>query len=119
MRAKVLLIGFELHAFGVATRGVSAVDDRQDDVVLVQHLVVLQAVEERRRRAGRIAGQEDRRARNVRRRLLFQIPDQVEKRHLQTTGLFEQDARAPPPGQHDDHQARSRERPAPSRPRRS
>ena len=45
------------------TRGVSRGLDREDDVLLVQHLVVLEAVHQRGRRALRIAGEEDRGAR--------------------------------------------------------
>ena len=47
---------------GIDPRGIGGFD-RQDDVVLMQHLEVLQAVEERGRGRGRIASEEDRRAR--------------------------------------------------------
>ncbi len=63
---------------------------------------MLEAVQERGRRAFRIAGEKNRRARYPMRRLRFQTADQIAQRHLEPARLLEQDARAAPPGQHDD-----------------
>src|SRR5262245_386767 len=46
--------------------------DREDHVLFVEHLVVLETVHERSRRAGWIAGEKYRRARNTLRRLFLQ-----------------------------------------------
>ena len=52
----------------------------------------------------RVAGEEDRGARNTRRRMLLEIRDHLDKRHLEPARLVEQDASAAPPRQHHDHQ---------------
>src|SRR3954467_15636458 len=63
---------------------------RKDDVLLMQHLVMLEAVHERGWRAGRIAGEEYRRARHPMRRLLFQHRHQFVERHLALSRFLEQ-----------------------------
>ena len=72
--------------------------------MLVQYLVVLQAVEKRRRRRTRIAGKEYCRARDTRRRLLLEARDEVEKRNFQAPRLLEKDTAAASPAEHDQHQ---------------
>ena len=67
-------------------------DDGQNDVVLVQHLVVLEIVQQRGRREVRIAGEEHRGARHDVRRLLLQAADQRIDRHLDAARLLNQDA---------------------------
>src|SRR6266576_2435560 len=64
--------------------------DRKDDVFLVQHLIMLETVHQRRRRAGWIAGQEHSGAGNPLRWPLFQHRDQIEQRKLQLAGFLEQ-----------------------------
>ena len=75
----------------------------QDDVLLVQHLVVLQTVHQGRRRTGRIAGQEYRGTGNPLRWPLFQHRHQIGQRKLQLARFFEQKPAAAPPGVHQQH----------------
>src|SRR6186997_2754046 len=64
-QGKTLTDLLDLHAvLWFDGRGIGGLDG-EDDVLLVQHLVVLEAVHERGRRAGRIAGQEHGRAWHV------------------------------------------------------
>jgi hypothetical protein len=60
-----------------STRGVSAVSNGQDDVLLVQHLVVLQVVHQRGRHESGIAGQEHGGALDDVRGPLLQALDQI------------------------------------------
>ena len=78
-------------------------DDGQDDVVLVQHLVVLEIVQQRGRREIRIAGEEHRRARHDVRRLLLQAADQRIDRHFDAARLLNQDAAAALPRDDQQH----------------
>ena len=57
--------------------------DGEDDVLLVQHLVVLQTVHQRGRRAARIAGQKHGGARHALRRPLFQHRHQIGQRNFE------------------------------------
>ena len=94
-----------------STRGVCVVSTRNDDVLLVQHLVVLEAVQQRRGRAFRIAGEKHRRPRNPLRRLSLQHAHQIVERRLEPAGFLEQEPRAAPPRvhhQHDDAAERQR-----------
>ena len=86
------------------TRGVLLGADRQDDVPLVDDLVVLQIVQERGRRAVRIAGQEDRGAGHAVRRLGVEPGDEIAQRDLDAPRLLREDRRAASPGQHHQHQ---------------
>ena len=78
-------------------------DDGEDDVVLVQHLVVLEIVQQRGRREFGIAGEEHRGARHDMRRLLLQAVQQRFERHLGLARLVGEDAGAAPPGQDQHH----------------
>ena len=71
--------------------------------MLVQHLVVLEAVQQRGRRPFQLAGEEDRRAGHQRRLPLRQIVDEELQRDLVAAGLFGQ---PPPSGDPDAHQPR-------------
>ena len=74
--------------------------------MLVQHLVMLEAVHERGGRALRRAGEKDRRARHAERRLLFQHAHEVGERDLLPPCFLEQQAAAVAPRVHHDyHQA--------------
>ena len=84
------LIGSISHAVGVRHARLLRGHDGQDHVLLVQHLVVLQAVHQRGRRAVGIAGQEHGRARHQRRRLLGQLVDQEVERDFVLARLLEQ-----------------------------
>ena len=102
-----------LHLHAVLCRDAREVfgDDGQDDIVLMQHLVVLQAVQQRGGRAFRCCGEEHGRAGNAWRRLFLQRLDQRLDRHLEPPCLGGEDARAPAPGEHDgDEQAADQER---------
>ena len=57
-RVNDLPSGSMLTRSSVATRGVDSVIDGQHDVVLVQHFVVLETVQQRGRRALRVCGEE-------------------------------------------------------------
>ena len=78
-------------------------DDGEDHVLLVQHLVVLEVVQQRGRRELGIAGEEHRGARHDVRRLLLQAVQQRLERHLGLARLVGKDARAAPPGQDQQH----------------
>ena len=77
-------------------------DDGEDDVVLVQHLVVLEVMQQRGRREIRIAGEEHRGAGHDVRRLLFQVADQRVDRHFDPARLLNKNAASTLPG--DDQQ---------------
>ena len=85
--------------------------DRQDDVLLVQHLVVLEVVQERGGRGLGIARQEHGRALDPVRRALLQHADELDERHVGLARLREQDRGALHPGPHQEDQgARHRHR---------
>src|SRR6516162_5022458 len=77
--------------------------DGQNDVLLVQHLVVLEAVHERSRRARRIAGEEHGCARNALGRPFFQHRHQFVEWKLQLARFLEQQLASTPPGVHQKH----------------
>ena len=62
--------------------------DRHDDVPLVDHLVVLEVVQEGGWSAVRVAGQEDSGAGDAVRRVLLRCADEVGERHLLAAGLL-------------------------------
>ncbi len=83
---------------------------REDDVLLVQHLVVLQVVQECGRRDLGVAREKDRGAAHVMRRALLQHGDELEERHVGLAGLVGQDRDAAHPGpHHHDEDARQHE----------
>ena len=71
--------------------------------MLVQHLVVLEIVQERGRRIFRVAGEKNRRPRHDVRRLLFQTLHQRLERHFRAPRLEGQQPRPAPPRGHDQH----------------
>jgi hypothetical protein len=71
-----------MHALGRIDSRERRIIDRQNDVVFVQHLVVLQAVHQRCRRISRIAGEEHGRSWHAMRRLLLKIGHERIERHL-------------------------------------
>ncbi|MNJ32764.1 hypothetical protein D3C77_274380 [compost metagenome] len=79
--------------------------DRQDDVLLVQHLVVLEVVHQGHGRHLGIRGQEDGRARRSMRRTGAQHLDQVGQRQAVLARLVGQDLGAAHPGPHQHDQA--------------
>ena len=68
----------------------------------MQHLVVLEVVHERRRRRGRVVGQEHRRPGNPHRLRLLQHLDEVRHRDRVAMRLGVEDRAAARPGPHDD-----------------
>ena len=88
----------DLHARNVF------VDDGQDHVVLVQHLVVLEIVQQRRRREIRVGGEEHGGPRHDIGRPLLEVLDQRLERHLDAPRFLGEQPRAAPPRRHDDHQ---------------
>src|SRR5689334_20796087 len=78
--------------------------DREDDVVLVKHLVVLEIVQQRRWNEVRVAGKEDRGALDDMGRTLLKALDQIWQRYFDAPGLRGQDRRTAAPGPyHDGH----------------
>jgi len=78
--------------------------NRQDHIVLVKHLVVLEIMQQRRRHEIRIAGEKNRGALDDVRRTLFEALDQILQRHLDAPGLHDENRRPPAPGpDHDRH----------------
>jgi hypothetical protein len=73
----------------------------------VQHLVVLEIVQQRRRREVRIAGEKNSGALCKMRRVLFQTADQRVERHLGATRLVVKQPRAASPGQDQEHDDRA------------
>ena len=71
--------------------------------MLVQHLVVLEVVQERRRRETGLAGEEHGGAGHDVRRLLFQVRDQAFERHFAAARLVGEERGAAPPGQNEEH----------------
>ena len=96
-RMNVSLIGSMLDAVLERDARNVLVDDGQDHVVLVQHLVVLEIVQQRGRREIRIAGEEHGGAGDDVRRLFLEALDQRLERHLDATGLVREQPRAAPP----------------------
>ena len=94
-----------------STRGVCVVSTRQNDVLFVQHLVMLEAVHQRGRRAFRIAGEKHRGAGHALRRLFLEDADEIVERGFEPARLGEQNAGAAPPRiHHQHHQAAERQR---------
>ncbi len=93
----------DLHPLVVGDARRVGGDDGEDDVALVQHLVVLEIVQERGRRELRMAGQEHRRARHDMRRLLLEARKQRVERHLAALRLLREDVGAAAPGQDQQH----------------
>ncbi|KIT90115.1 hypothetical protein QT21_00155, partial [Staphylococcus aureus] len=77
----------------------------EDDVLLVQHLVVLEVVQKRGRGDLRVAREEHGGAAHVVRRALLQHPDELGEGHVGLAGLVEEDRDAPHPGPHQDDEA--------------
>ena len=77
--------------------------DGEDDVLLVQHAIVLETVQQRGRRAFRIAGEKHRRSGHALRWLALEHAHQIVERGLEPAGLVEQKPRAAPPRIHHEH----------------
>ena len=73
-------------------------DDGEDDVVLVQHLVMFEIMQQSGGRETGIAGQKYRGARHGMRRLLFQTAEQRLDRHFGAPRFIAQDSATTPPG---------------------
>ena len=78
-----------------STRGRVRGLDREDDVVFVQNLVVLEIVQERGRHEIGIAGQEHRGALDDVRRPLLEALNQILQRHFGAAGLLERECAVP------------------------
>ena len=85
--------------------------DRQEHHALVQHLVVVEVVQQRvRRRVGR-RGEEHRGARNALRRILEERLEERRERHRGALQALEHDlAPAPPGGEHHEHEEADHQR---------
>src|SRR5262249_51447313 len=78
----------DLHALGRIDSRERRIIDRQNDIVFVQHLVVLQAVHQRSRCISRIAGEKHGRSWDAMRRPLLKTGHERIKRHLAFTRLI-------------------------------
>ncbi len=100
-------LGHLLDLVAIGARDTRLVDraDRQDDVLVVQNVIVLQIVQQRGGRGFRIAGQEDRGARHLGGRMVALALDRADERRqrdIGMAGLLHQERRAAAPGPHDD-----------------
>ncbi len=85
--------------------------DAEDNVLFVQHLVMLETVQERGRRAFRVAGEEYGSAGHSLRRFLFQYADKIVERGFEPAGFRKQEPAATAPSiHHQHHQSANRQR---------